>query len=236
MSTQFLKTLVAASIGGLIVLISLIWYALSVPAPRILNVTPANADYPILNSHPNHTIEVTLLMPALLNLEFSARYSAALGRDAEATPMACHSVEIPVPVSFQSATVSSPRSLGERRYKAIVVVDRFRVGQCHWTLDRVLYGRKGAGTSSQLFQFDEKQSSYGMAGHGMLSRFWCKSVAAKDAINASEVCVGHRSDPPDDTRSIGNAIWPLHLGSEDTQVEVEILDQDHLVPPQMTFP
>jgi hypothetical protein len=236
MSTQFLKRLVAALIGGLIVLISVIWYALLARAPRTSNVTPADADYPILNSHPNHTIEVTLLMPASLNLEFSALYSAALGGDAEATPMACHSVEIPVPVSFQSATVSHPRSLGERRYKALVAVDAFRAGRCHWTLDRVLYGRKGAGTSSQLFHFDEKQPSYAMAGHGMLSTFWCRSVAAKDAINAPEVCVGHRTDPPDDTRSIGNGIWPLHLGSEDTQVQIEIMDQDHLVAPQMLLP
>jgi hypothetical protein len=236
MSTQFLKTAVVASIGGLFVLISVIWYALSARAPRISNVTPADADYPILNSHPRHTIEVTLLMPSSLNLEFSALYSAALGRDAEAIPVACHSVEIPVPVSFQSATVTPPRSLGERRYTAIVAVDRFQAGRCHWTLDRVLYRRKGAGTNSQLFHFDEKQPSYAMAGQGMLSTFWCKSVAAKDGINASEVCVGHRADPPDDTRFIGNGIWPLHLGSEDTQVEIEIVDQDHLVAPQMLFP
>jgi hypothetical protein len=236
MSTQLRKMLVAASIGGLIVPISVIWYVLSARAPRTSNVTPADADYPILNSHPNHTIEVTLQMPASLNLEFGALYAAALGRDTEPTPMACHSVEIPVPVSFENATVSHPRSLGERRYKAIVAVDKFRAGRCHWTLDRVLYGRKGAGTSSQLFHFDEKQPSYAMAGQGMLSTFWCKSIAAKDGINASEVCVGHRTDPPDDTRSIGNGIWPLHLGSEDTRVQIEMVDQDHIVAPQMVFP
>jgi hypothetical protein len=59
--------------------------------------------------------------------------------------MACHSVEIPVPVSLQGATVTPTRSLGEHRYIAMLAVDRFQVGRCHWTLDRVLYGRERCG-------------------------------------------------------------------------------------------
>jgi hypothetical protein len=167
MNASFPKAVVAAVIVGVIILASVVWYSLTGPAPRTSNITPADSDYPIVNPHPQHTIEVTLMMPASLNLQLSALYSAALGRDAHTTPVECHfvakagsqaktpeshteySVETPVPVSLQDA-VNHPRSVGEAPYRAIAAVDRFAAGRCHWTLDRVLYRVKGAATSSQL--------------------------------------------------------------------------------------
>jgi hypothetical protein len=235
-----------------IILASVVWYSLTGPAPRTSNVTPADSDYPIVNPHASHTIEVTLLMPASLNLQLSALYSAALGRDAHTTPVACHfvakagsqantpeslteySVETSVPVSLQGA-VNHPRSVGEARYLAIVAVDRFAAGRCHWTLDRVLYRVKGAATSSQLFDFDEEHRSYAMVGSDSLLRFWCKSIAGKDGVTASEVCIGHRADPPDDSRFI-KGVWPVHLGSEDTEAQIEFLDRDHSVAPELVIP
>jgi hypothetical protein len=253
MTASLPKTIVAAVIVGVIILASVVWYSLTGPAPRTSNVTPADSDYPIVNPHPRHTTEVTLLMPASLNLQLSALYSAALGRDVHTTPVACHfvarsgsqaklpeslteySVETPVPVFLQGA-VDHPRTVGEESYRALVAVDKFAVGRCHWTLDRVLYRVKGAATSSQLFDFDEEHRSYAMAGSGGLLTFWCKSIAGQDGINASELCIGHRADPPDDTRFIGKGIWPVHLGSEDTEVQIEFRDRDHPVAPEMVFP
>jgi hypothetical protein len=75
MNASFSKAVVPAVIAGVIILASVVWYSLTGPAPRTSNVTPADSDYPIVNPHASHTIEVTLLMPASLNLQLSALYS-----------------------------------------------------------------------------------------------------------------------------------------------------------------
>jgi hypothetical protein len=150
------------------------------------------------------------------------------------TSLTEYSVEIPVTVSLLGA-VDHPRSVGEASYRATVTVDRFTAGRCHWSLDRVLYRFKGSDTSSQLFDFDQELPGNGMAGNGMLSTFWCKSVSAKNETNAHEICIGHRADPPG-ARGSDPRVFPIHLGSEATQVQIEFQDQDHLVAPGMIFP
>ena len=247
MNEKSQKRITAAVIAGPIILASVAWYSLSGPVARTSNVTPGDTDYPIINLNPDHTIDVTLLMPASLESQLSALYTATLGRDAQTTPVACHfvasaqlpkslteySVEIPVTVSLQGA-VDHPRSVGEASYRATVAVDRFAAGRCHWSLDRVLYRVKGAATGSQLFHFDEEHPGYAMAGNGMLSTFWCKSMPGKDGVR-SESCIGHKADPPDASRG-DERVWPLRLGSDDTKVQIEFLDQNHLVAPAMVFP
>lgn len=248
MNGIFQMKAVAAVIVGLTILASVAWYSLSGPVARTSNVTPRDADYPIVNSHPQRTIEVTLMSPSSLNLQLSALYTATLGRDSRTTPAACHfvvgtnsdtkhpktlnefSVEIPVPMSFQG-TVENPRSSGEARYLATVPVDKFAAGKCHWSFDRVLYRVTGAAASAQLFQFDAEHPGYGMVGNGSLSTFWCKAGPGKDGIR-SESCIGHKADPPDDSR-FDKRVWPLRLGSQDAKVLIEFIDQDHLVAPQM---
>ncbi len=247
-----LRTITAASIGCLLILSSVIWYALPGRMPKTSNITPNDADYPIEKPLPLHFIEVTLLMPESLHLEFSAVYSAHFGRDAQVTPMGCHfltktgahvngprslaeySVEIPLHLSLEKAPNEHAASVGERIYHALVTVDNFQAGRCHWTLDRVLYRTSGADTSWQLFQFDEDRPGSGMGRREMLSTFWCKTVAARNGVNASETCIGNRADPPEETSVKG--IWPVRLGSEATEVQIRIVDEDHIVPSQLLLP
>lgn len=252
MSGTSQRKVIVAATAGLAILASVAWYSLSGPVARTTNVTPGDIDYPQVNRNPRHTIAVTLLAPTSLDLQLSALYIATLGRDKQTTSVVCHfasgthsdtappnawteySVEIPVAVSFQGA-VENPRSIGEASYRATVAVDKFAAGRCHWRLDRVLYRVIGAETSSNLFQSDEEHPGYGMAENGMLSMFWCKSVTAKNTANAHELCIGHRADPPGASGS-DPRVFPLRLGSEDTQVQIEFLDQDHLVAPGMIWP
>ena len=252
MSGKSQKKVIIAATAGLAIMASVAWYSLSRHVARTTNVAPGDTDDPLINRNPQRTIAVTLLAPTSLDLQLSALYIATLGRDDQTTPVACnfasgthsgtaprnalteYSVETPVAVSFQGA-VENPRSIGETSYRATVAVDKFTAGRCHWRLDRVLYRVKSAETSSDLFQVDEEHSGYGMAGKGMLSTFWRKSIAATNTANAHELCIGHRADPPGASGS-DPRVFPLHLGSEDTQVQIEFLDQDHLVVPGMILP
>lgn len=246
------RTTIVAVAFGMAILSSAAGCSQSETAPKTANVTPADADYPIANTHPRHIIQVELLAPTSFNLQLSAIYSATSGRDSQSISAMCHfvaeakssvgalgtltpySVEIPIPI-VPLSMVEKPRSVAEKRYQAKILVDNFARGRCDWTLDRVIYRVKDAENGSRLFDFDGGRSSFAMAGSDRLLTFWCKSTAETDAGENSEVCIGHKADSPNDAR-FDARVFPIHLGFDDTYALIEFRDEDHPVESEPVIP
>ena len=93
-------------------------------------VQPGSQDYPITNLHPTHLVNLQVEYPSTLRVNFSAGYTATISNSTCKRAVglgAFTSLNLPLPI------VMTPTQKNNT-YKATLIIDRFRPGQCGWTL------------------------------------------------------------------------------------------------------
>jgi hypothetical protein len=245
-----------------IVLMSIVAFVFFIHAyTRTTNVIQGEADYPILKTSPTDFVTVTFQIPSSVHVNFTLYYAAAYGRESHSKPLACHyavrtgseteytialreywKVEPLIP-TLQSRLPDEPgHSKDTRVYSALIPVDRYESGRCHWQFDKLVYSIDEDPTT-QLPVFYLANDAYGSSN---VLNFLCAKREATRELPQLKLCAGPRLDyttwlylRPQERNSFWNdpqAYVRNEAVARGSTVKVEFHDIDNVVPSPPSSP
>jgi len=192
------------------VLISMIAFVFLIHAyTRTTNVIPGEADYPLLNGSPVDFVTVAFQIPKSVHVHFTLFYAGSFGRESNPKLSACHYAvrsgseteyiialheywkADPISLTLQSRLPDEPgHSKDIGMYSALIPVDRYEAGRCHWQFEKLVYSLDDDPTT-QMPVFYLTSDAHGGSN---LFRFLCARSEATRESRERELCGGPRTD------------------------------------------
>jgi hypothetical protein len=146
-------------------------------APHSENIKQGDADYPAANPHPEHIINLTVIIPSSIKVQLNQGYIARSGGGSVDSGPHCAYIQTTSQARFPYGVTPALdlNRIATDVFSAQIVLDRYSPGWCNWGFAGVWY-KVGDRDQGELLRVDRPQAPI---GNGRMD-LWCLRHPKRD--------------------------------------------------------